>query len=318
MGQTSDDPSPMAENTADSSNPKIDIALLQTFHLVAKTGSFSAAARELNISYQSAANHVRRLEQMYGTQLVSAEKGSRQISLTAPGRALHASLGTELETILARISLLMRDVNSLMRVGVPQAVFHHFFPAIIAEFRARHPDTQLTFFERDTILESMMRNGELDACVSERYFGEAVISQTLLGEYRLALVFPGAWKAETDGPVDIQMLKDKPFITYEPGQTIRARAQDFLTNAFGQPPAIATSASGSTSMIALVKAGVGYAVVPEWIVDQQNADIGKIVMDDLQKVKVYFGCSSFLEQDPFIRDFQEICRRQMADEFLDT
>ncbi|MDP3861367.1 MAG: LysR family transcriptional regulator, partial [Phaeovulum sp.] len=57
---------------------KVDISLLQTFHLVARTGSFSAASRELNISYQSAANHVRRLEQMYGARLIEAEKGSRR------------------------------------------------------------------------------------------------------------------------------------------------------------------------------------------------------------------------------------------------
>jgi LysR family transcriptional regulator, low CO2-responsive transcriptional regulator len=305
----------MADTTddhPDPKSPKIDIALLQTFHLVAKTGSFSAAARELNISYQSAANHVRRLEQMYGTQLVSAEKGSRQITLTAPGRALHASLGTELETILARISLLLRDVHSVLRVGVPQALFHHFFPGIITEFRARHPNTHLLFYERDTILEAMMRNGELDVCVSERFFGEAVISQTLLGEYRLALIFPAAWVKDRDEVPDLQLLRDKSFITYEPGQTIRARAQDFLTDAFGKRPEIATSASGSTSMVALVKAGVGYAVVPEWIVDPNDTDIAKLVMDGLQTVKVYFGCSSFLEQDLFIREFREICRSRMS------
>jgi molybdate transport repressor ModE-like protein len=296
-------------------NPKIDISLLQTFHLVAKTGSFSAAARELDISYQSSANHVRRLEQLYGTKLVEAEKGSRQVTLTAPGRALHASLGTELETILARVSLLMRDVHSVMRVGVPQALFHHFFPRVITSFRASHPDTQLTFYERDTTLETMMRQGELDACVSERFFGEPGIAQTLLGEYRLALVYPTRWNTGTRKPGDIRALKDRPFITYEPGQTIRARAQDFLSSAFSQAPKMATSASGSTSMIALVKAGVGYAVVPEWMVEKGNDKLTCMVLDDLQTVKVYFGCSAFLEQDALIADLREICRDHMTGEF---
>jgi len=305
----------MVESKSDPTNPKIDISLLQTFHLVAKTGSFSAAARELSISYQSAANHVRRLEQMYGTQLVSAEKGSRQITLTAPGRALFASLGTELDTILARITLLMRDVNSVMRVGVPQALFHHFFPRIVAAFREAHPDTQLSFFERDTILETMMRNGELDACVSERYFGEPGISQVLLGEYRLALVYPSAWCSEMSQPIGIRGFAGRPFITYEPGQTIRARAQDLLTEAFGTPPKAATSASGCTSMIAFVGAEIGYAVVPEWIVDPNDSRLKTIGMDDLQKVKVYFGCSAFLEHDPSILDFREICREAMGAQF---
>lgn len=305
----------MPDKKGNSYSPKIDISLLQTFHLVAKTGSFSAAARELNISYQSSANHVRRLEQLYGTRLVEAEKGSRQVTLTAPGRALHASLGTELETILARISLLLRDVHSMMRVGVPQALFHHFFPRVVKAFRARHPDTQLTFYERDTTLEAMMRKGELDACVSERFFGEPGIAQMLLGEYRLALVYPSHWNGNPHRSDDISALKDKPFITYEPGQTIRARAQDFLTSAFGESPRIATSASGSTSMMALARAGVGYAVVPEWVVDTGNTQLSCKVLDDLQKVKVYFGCSAFLENDAFISDLREICRNLMSCEF---
>lgn len=33
----------------------VSLTLVQTFHLVAKEGSYSAAARKLNISYQSVA-----------------------------------------------------------------------------------------------------------------------------------------------------------------------------------------------------------------------------------------------------------------------
>ncbi|MCP3969727.1 MAG: LysR family transcriptional regulator [Rhodobacteraceae bacterium] len=278
-------------------------------------GSFSSAARGLGISYQSAANHVRRLEQIYGTQLVEAERGSRRVSLTGPGRALHASLGTELETILARIDLLMRDVHSVMRVGVPQALFHHFFPRIVAEFRARHPDTELAFFERDTTLETMMQNGGLDACVSERYFGDPGISQVLLGEYRLALVYPVGWLKSYGDLSGIGDLRGRGFITYEPGQTIRARAQDFLNERFGAPPKVVTSASGSTSVMAMVNSGIGYAVVPEWVADAQGENTGKTVLDDLQRVKVYFGCSAFLERDALVADFRDACRNTMSADF---
>lgn len=305
----------MAGKATQHATPKIDISLLQTFHLVAKTGSFSGAARLLNISYQSAANHVRRLEQLYGKQLVEAEKGSRSVTLTAPGRALQATLGAELDTILARIGLLMRDVHSVMRIGVPQALFHHFFPGVVSDFRSHHPDTRLTFFERDTTLETLMRNGELDACVSERFFGDPGISQILLGEYHLSLVHPTAWPFDGIANEGLTALAQRPFITYEPGQTIRSRAQDLLTAAFGHPPNIVTSASGCTSIMALVNEGVGYAVVPEWVAPADNARITTRRIDELQSVKVYFGCSAFLIDDPLIVDMRGICRQRMTAEF---
>lgn len=304
------------QNQTPQTTPKIDITLLQTFHLVAKTGSFSGAARQLNISYQSAANHVRRLEQLHGAQLVLAEKGSRNVTLTASGRTLYAWLGSELETILARISLLMRDVHSIIRVGVPQALFHHFFPNIIHDFRQSHPDVQLLFYERDTVLETMMRDGNLDACICERFFGEASVPQVLFGEYRLTLIYPAIWRDDVDLSQGVQSFENKPFITYEPGQTIRSRAEDFLTSAFGKAPKISVTTSGSTSMSALVRAGVGYAVVPQWATHVQDDSVGKIVLDDIEPVKVYFGCSAFLENDPLVKDFRETTRDHMVTDFL--
>jgi molybdate transport repressor ModE-like protein len=301
----------------DKKTTKIDISLLQTFHLVVKTGSFSSASRELGISYQTAANHVRRLEVLYGAKLVEAEKGSRIITLTPQGKALNASLGSELDTILSRISVLLHDVHSVLRVGVPQTIFHHFFPKILTEFRKGAPEIELDFFERDTILEKMMLDGTLDACVSERFFGQPVVTQTLLGEYHLCLVYPRDWIGENEN-VDIRFFASKPFITYEPGQTIRSRSVDFLGECFNAPPKFTTTASGSTSVARLVEAGIGYGIVPEWSVKDNDPMVAKLRLEGLQRVKVYFGHSTFLESNEYIRLLSDACNQVMKRTFFKT
>lgn len=296
---------------------KVDISLLQTFHLVARTGSFSAASRELSISYQSAANHVRRLEQMYGARLIDAEKGSRRVTLTPQGKALYASLGEELETILSRISVLLHDVRSVLRVGVPQALFHQFFPAILTEFRAEAPDIELAFFERDTTLERMMMDGDLDAAISERSFSHPAITQHPLGSYRLALVWPSAWErgALPFAPDldNLECFRERPFITYEAGQMVRNRAVDFLTRSFGgTPPRIATTASGSTSVTRLIEAGLGYGIVPEWCVGDSDADVSKLVLSDVEPMKLWFAHTAFLGGNRFIGLLKGLCLKAMA------
>lgn len=291
--------------------PKVDISLLQTFHLVARSGSFSAAARELGISYQSAANHVRRMEQIYGARLIEAEKGSRQVVLTPQGRALHASLGEELETILSRISVLMHDVRSLLRVGVPQALFHHFFPAILHDFRAGGGDVELAFFERDTTLEKMMMEGALDAAVSERSFTQPAITQHLLGSYRLALVWPSAWGIAED-TADFTPFRDRPFITYEAGQTVRARALDFLTRQMQVAPRVATSASGSTSITRLIEAGLGYGVVPEWSVEGGRPGLSRRVLTGMEPMKLWFAHTAFLGSNRYVSLLHQCCRRALG------
>lgn len=302
---------PDPDKAEDDRRPKVDISLLQTFHLVARTGSFSAASRELNISYQSAANHVRRLEQLYGARLIEAEKGSRQVTLTPQGRALHASLGEELETILSRISVLLHDVRSVLRVGVPQALFHHFFPAILQDFRIRAPDIELAFFERDTTLEKMMMEGALDAAVSERSFSHPAITQHLLGSYRLALVWPADWGIP-ESETDLSQFRDRPFITYEAGQTVRTRALDYLTRQLQAPPRLATSASGSTSVMRLIEAGLGYGVVPEWAAESAEPGILRRVLTGMEPMKLWFAHTAFLSSNTYVRTLHQCCRNALA------
>ncbi len=292
--------------------PKIDIALMQTFHLVARTGSFSAASRELSISYQSAANHVRRLEQLYGAKLVEAEKGSRQITLTPQGRALHASLGEELETILSRLSVLLHDVRSVLRVGVPQALFHHFFPKILQDFRAEAEDIELAFYERDTALEKMMMEGALDAAVSERSFSHPAITQHLLGSYRLVLVWPAEWGIPEKGS-DLSAFRDFPFITYETGQTVRERALEYLSRQMHAAPQVATSASGSTSVTRLIEAGLGYGVVPEWAAAEASSNTMQRVLVGMDPMKIWFAHTAFLGNNAYVHALHRCCRKMLGD-----
>ncbi len=295
-----------------SGRGKINISQLQTFHLVARMGSFSSASRELNISYQSVANQVRKLEQVYGAKLVDTEKGSRVVRLTPQGKALHTSLGSELDTILSRISVLMHDVHSVLRVGVPQALFIHFFPNILKYFRKVSPDIELSFFERDTTLEELILQGSLDVCVTERYFGEAAISQHLLGEYHLCLIYPKAWTRRKIGSGDLHYFENRPFITYEPGQTIRSRAVDCLGHYFEHPPVMNTTASGSSSITRLVETGLGYAVVPSWCLGEDNTSVGKIILNSVEPVKVYFCNTAFLDNNEFIINLRNACEKIMS------
>ncbi|MFZ1681382.1 MAG: LysR family transcriptional regulator [Rhizobiaceae bacterium] len=299
-------------DTASQISRKVNIALLQTFHLVARSGSFSAAARELGISYQSAANHVRRLEQIYRVRLVVPEQGAKRISLTAQGKALYDSLGSELDIILSRIGLLLRDVGSVLRVGVPQALFHHFFPRITADFRAASPETSLEFCERDATLEQMMADGGLDVAVSERNFSTSIVTQHLLGAYRLALIHPRSWQMDPETDDLAALHAERDFITYESGQVIRIRAMELLRQRTGEEPRIAVSTSGSTSIAELVGSGIGYAIVPEWCVSPNDTRIVRRVLDDIEPIKVWFAHAAFLAGNPHVRHLLRCCREAIS------
>lgn len=295
---------------------KINISLLQTFHLVAKLGSFSAASRTLSISYQSAANHVRRLEQLYGARLIETDRGSRKVMLSPQGKALYASLSGELDNILSRIALLLHNHRSVLRIGVPQALFHHFFPSILQSFKRHAPSMELAFFERDTVLEAMMLDGSLDAAVSERSFGQDAIIQHLLGQYHLSLIYPRAWAGSGAAPDPLLAFAERDMISYESGQAIRVRAVDYLSDRFGHPPRINVTASGSTSIVQLVAVGLGYAVVPEWMVEPEHPTIGQIVLHQIKPMSVYFAHTALLASNTFVQQLHQTCAEVMGPRLL--
>jgi molybdate transport repressor ModE-like protein len=294
-------------------NPKkivkenLNINLLQTFYLVAKTGSFSSSARESRISYQSVANHVRRLEQMYGEPLVSTTKGSRNITLTPQGRALFTSLGSEFGSILSRVSMLMHDPQSLLRIGVTEAIFRNYFPQIIDDFRKTSPNVRLSFLERDTVLEQLMTSGELDVCVSDRMFGASQVVHKVLGEYRLCLIYPKSWGKPVRNEDPIEWCSTRPFITFEPGQSTRRRAIDYIEHKLGSVPEITLTASGSTSIVRLVEHGLGYSIVPEWCIAEKREEIARIFLPALTAIKLYFCFTEFLEGNDHIVALHKAC-----------
>lgn len=77
---------------------------LQTFSVVAQTGSISAAARRLGVPKSTVSRRVRRLEDERGVELL--HRSPRAVSLTASGRVLHERTAAAFETLDAAAAAL--------------------------------------------------------------------------------------------------------------------------------------------------------------------------------------------------------------------
>jgi len=282
-----------------------NLTLIQTFFIVARDGSYSAAARKLGMSYQSAANHVRRLEQLLSERLVVSEQGAKTVTLTPRGRSLYKLLLPELDTMLTRLERTLQKERPVLRIGLPQAIFFYLMPPILAQFRALFPQVEIIAFERDTALPEMIRDGSLDLCITERYFGDPNVPQHLVCTYRPALVLPREWGEPPRGEIR-QWVQGRPFVTYEPGQLLRNLAIDYL-----QPDdtemEIAISTSGSSSVKRCVEAGLGYAIIPAWCMDGSETTITAIDLPELPEIPIYFGEASFLARNPYVVALRQLC-----------
>jgi molybdate transport repressor ModE-like protein len=294
-----------------------NLTLLQTFYHLAHEGSYSAAARNLGLSYQSVANHVRRLEQIIGDKLVESEKGGKQVALTPRGHAMYNLLHPELDIMLKRLALLIDKERPVLRVGLPQAVFFYLFPKILRQVQQEHEGIEIQALERDTVLPELVKDGSLDVCISESFFGDPMVPQRLLGVYQLSLVVPRAWNLAPSEENIVECVRDRPFITYEPGQTLRNIAIDFLVQSGVEAP-VSVSTSGSSSVKRCVEEGLGFAIIPNWCIEADEPRLQSVVLGNIPEIKVYFGHAKFLSGSVYVKSLYDACQENLSGKMLDV
>lgn len=114
---------------------------IAAFARVVGSGSFSAAARRLNISKSAVSAHVQRLEERLGVRLLN--RTTRRLSLTEAGAAYYrhcARILIEAEAAEQAASALQREPRGTLRISAPDSFgWMHVAPAV-PPFLKRYPD----------------------------------------------------------------------------------------------------------------------------------------------------------------------------------
>lgn len=117
---------------------------LQVFVYAARDGSFSAAARQLDISPALASSAVQRLERALGVRLFIRSTRSMRLSEDGERYLVHAE--ATLETVQAGQQALVRDklqVSGMLRLSVPSDLGRNLLQPWLDAFQALHPALQL-------------------------------------------------------------------------------------------------------------------------------------------------------------------------------
>lgn len=115
-----------------------DFEELRTFVTAARLGSFSAAARQLNLSPAMVGRRIQALEERYRRKLI--ERSTRSQHLTEEGREFLARAETVLEAAEALAESNGGDsLSGRIRITAPTIIGITRLPAILAEFDAKHP-----------------------------------------------------------------------------------------------------------------------------------------------------------------------------------
>jgi LysR family transcriptional regulator, glycine cleavage system transcriptional activator len=116
---------------------------LRAFEAAARLGSFSAAARVLNVTPPAVAQQVRGLERELGLRLVAG--AGRSLHLTDEGTRLADALNGGFAAIAGSLEALQQaDRSRGLRVTLTHGFAHEVVVPALPEFWAAHPDIPLT------------------------------------------------------------------------------------------------------------------------------------------------------------------------------
>jgi DNA-binding transcriptional LysR family regulator len=206
------------------------------------------------------------------------ERTSRQVSLTPAGqRFLKDS-----RAVLAQFEAACRDARLVaegqkgeLRLGFMMHAAHRIVPRIVSGYTAIRPDVRVSLSETTPAeIETKLLNRELDAGIT--FSGRALpqLETQRLFTDRLCLVAPPSHPLaalEELGPGD---LRDADLIATPAGiaETLRRAVADYFA-ADGIVARFRFEPQLQNTILRLVAAGLGVALVPESICDGQLSDI---------------------------------------------
>ncbi|WP_437932614.1 LysR family transcriptional regulator [Sorangium sp. So ce291] len=132
----------------------IPFAQLQAFLALARTGSFSAAGRDLGVSRSAVSQAVRQLEEQLRVVLV--QRTTRSVALTEAGRRLVEGVApavAQTAATLAEVSAKPGETIGRLRLTLPQSALPLVIEPTLPTFRARHPRVEVELVLEDRMVD---------------------------------------------------------------------------------------------------------------------------------------------------------------------
>jgi len=260
----------------------VDLRQLAYFAVVAREGNFGRAAARLRISQPPLSMQVKALESRLGARLL--DRG-RQASVPTPaGRALLETLALLLPALvegLERTRATGRGERGRLRVGFVTPAGSSFLPGFVRELRERWPGIELVLNEATSDEQFVaLADGRLDAGFVLPPAPAPLAWRPVHAE-RLVLAMPARLEARVPrtrlGAAD---LPEEPLLVFprEKAPGLHAEILGYYAAA-GRSPVIGQQAIQMPTLVNLVGAGLGVALVPESI-RRGGADVAWRELDD--------------------------------------
>lgn len=245
-------------------NSKMNLKQLEYFVRVAELGSFGKAAMQLNMTQPALSRQVRLLEtDLRATLLI---RNGRGVVLTEIGKRLFdhgVSILRLVASVTEDIEAARDEPSGHIVLGLPPSMTRRLTPFLVDTFRRELPAASLAIVEGlSTHLVEWIAMGRVDLGLIHNPQPNPAIEITPVLDEALGLVSRATRGDAKAKPLPFSQLADYPLIL--PGHThAMRRLLDTQAAMSGVKLNIALEVSSVPSILDLVNAGYGHAVLPQ-------------------------------------------------------
>lgn len=243
----------------------LNLAHLATFRLVIQRGSFSAAADVLGISQPAVSLQIRQLEHFLRSRLL--ERTGRGVKATAAGLALltHGErIEQAVEETLRSLDAFSHEVSGTVSLGTGATACIHLLPPLLQQLRETYPLLKVGVTTGNTpgVVRAIEENRLDLGLVTMPVSGRGLEITPILDEEFVCI---SAQEEECEPTPD--SLHTLPLIAFESGSGTRALIDGWF-QASGLQPEPVMQLGSIEAIKRMVRAGLGYSIVPRIAVEQ--------------------------------------------------
>nr|WP_305961290.1 MULTISPECIES: LysR family transcriptional regulator [unclassified Pantoea] len=262
---------------------------MRCFVAVGKELHFGRAAQKMEMMPASLSRFIRLLEEDLGVRLLN--RSTRNVSLTAEGALFFddaSKLIDQFDALAKRFKVGLKDERRTLRIGAIDSAARGLVPALLNLFVPLHPHSDIHIIEDKTInLMPKLKSGWLDMIfIREPQSIDATLAVRFITRESCVLAVPIQHALAQRERVAVADFQHEAMII--PDRRTRPHSHDLTMSLFklaGFTPHIAQFAEEKQTILSLVSAGLGLAVVPASYRTMNSDSVSYIALDLPEEIK---------------------------------
>jgi DNA-binding transcriptional LysR family regulator len=244
----------------------MELRQLRYFCLLAEELHFGRAAKRLAMTQPPLSQAIANLERELGVKLF--DRTQRRVALTHAGAAFLDEARATLARAAQAVELAQRagrgEVGRL-GVGYLAATAFTLLPLVLRDFARAFPGVKLDLRELTIPQQhAALLKGDIDLAILRPPVDEAELASEVVMSERFVAALPASHPLCALRRIPAQRLAREPFVMFprQPGLVNHDLVMGFCLRA-GFTPRVAQEANQTHTVVSLVSAGIGIALVPE-------------------------------------------------------